>query len=212
MPLGHLTESEISGYLDRDLAADEYDRVERHLDECADCRFEVSAVADLLETESAQAAFDPGAPPTAEAGTAHGGPSRRGWRLPLGAGVLAAAALAVLVLVRADGEPVGQDTTGIQRFERDQPAALQAHQPTEGSILTREEIRFAWSPSEGATYQIVLTAEDGALIWSETVEDTSVALPPTVSLADEQTYYWYVDAREAGSVRRTPVRSFLIRP
>jgi hypothetical protein len=212
MRLGHLTESEISGYLDRDLAADEYDRVERHLDECADCRFEVSAVADLLETDAAQPPADPAAPPTAEAGRVHRGSSRRGWRLPVGAGVLAAAALAVLVLVRSDGDPVGADGTGIQRFERDQPAALQAHQPAEGSILAREELRFAWSPSEGATYHFVLTAEDGALIWSETVQDTSVALPPTVTLADEQTYYWYVDAREAGSVRRTPVRSFVVRP
>jgi anti-sigma factor RsiW len=47
--LEHLTDAEISGYLDQDLAVEARTGVESHLDACDECRSAVAEVARLTE-------------------------------------------------------------------------------------------------------------------------------------------------------------------
>jgi hypothetical protein len=58
----------LSGYLDHDLTRTEHDAVRRHLDECADCRGELSALADVKSR--AASLVDPPAPTDLWAGIA----------------------------------------------------------------------------------------------------------------------------------------------
>lgn len=224
----HLTESELAGFLDQDLSAAELARVREHLDACDECRGELVEVGRLLDAAPAREAAPPvaapapedgpAAPPAGQEGTptppAAGPPAARRprWRAPLGAaGFLAAAAVAVLVFSRPDGEPAGTPA-GQQRVGEPAVAELRVHGPRDGSSVARQQLRFAWAPHGAASYRISITREDGGLLWSRVVEDT-VAVPPAAApLPAGEPLYWYVDAVTGGAAARTRVHTVRVLP
>jgi anti-sigma factor RsiW len=221
MSLDHLTEHEIAGFLDQDLSPGELQRVREHLDVCDECRGEVVAVAALLATEPALEDAPVAAPPTppmeSTAPVADIGdyrqsrhPSHNRWRVPVGAAALLAAAVAVLILVQPGGGPVGQGQ--LQRFGDDARVELQAHEPADGSVVARESLRFTWSSHDAASYRISIASEDGSLVWSETVADTTAAPPASVELPAGETLFWYVDAITGGTAARTGLRTLTVQP
>jgi anti-sigma factor RsiW len=232
--VSHLSENDIAGYLDADLSGEELLRVEQHLDACADCRAELVSVARLLQDRQparsgselpADRLHDPAAGRPArepragdragvEGPAAAPPPRRRAWLRPAGAaGLLAAAALAALILVDGDGSPAGEPARpDQQRFGEETLAVLQTHAPADGSVVSRDELRFTWADHGTASYRISLTREDGGLAWTQTVADTSVVLPPEVELPPGRTLFWYVDAIGTGIVARTGVKSFVVAP
>jgi anti-sigma factor RsiW len=197
----HLTESELAGFLDQDLPDREMARVQEHLDACHECRTELIEVGRLID--SAPDTVGTAAPPARR--------SRR--RMPLGAaGLLAAAAIAVLILVRPDGQPAGGVPDALQRAGDQGVAELQVHGPDDGSRVPREELSFAWSSHGSASYRISVTREDGSLLWTQVVEDSVAAPPASVELPEGVALYWYVDALTGGTPARTRLHSVTVLP
>jgi anti-sigma factor RsiW len=226
--LRHLTDSELAGYLDEDLPAGERTRVEEHLEDCDACRAELVATARLLapgwdQSAPPDAVAEPeplaGPEPTVPGGPegpgleapAHGGRSR--WRVPgRVVGLAAAAGLAALLLVRQDQTPAGQPGSERERLVTEGVDRLVVHAPPEAGAVARRELRFTWADHGTGSYRITVTAEDGRLVWSQTLADTTIAPPAALELDAGQRYFWYVDAIRAGVIARTGAHSFLVTP
>jgi anti-sigma factor RsiW len=207
---GHLTESELAGFLDGDLAPAERTRVEAHLEACDPCRDELVAVTripwDIPE---------PGAAPSISAR-----PSSPSWRLPAGIGGLAAAAtIAFLFLLPAGPPPSGvpaspglADRPAQVRSGTEGVARIETHFPAAGASVRRDALRFSWAAQGDASYRITLTAEDGARLWSATLQDTTAVPPADLELEAGRTHFWYVDAIDIGVTGRTGARPFTVAP
>jgi hypothetical protein len=207
---GHLSESELAGFLDGDLAAAERTRVEAHLEACDQCRAEMVTV-----TRISRDIPEPGAAPDISIRS-----SRRSWRLPAGIGGLAAAAaIAFLFLSPAGPSPSGipaspglSDRPPEERTGTEGVARIETHFPSPGASVQREALRFSWADQGDASYRITLTAEDGARLWSATLQDTTAVPPADLELEAGRTYFWYVDAIDIGVIGRTGARPFTIAP
>jgi hypothetical protein len=207
VPLPHLTEGELAGYLDRDLSATERASVERHLDGCDECRTELVTVAGLAEGWDARDVRSETAPGVAERLT------RRRWRGPMGlVGLAAAAVLAALLLVVPGPEPFAEHGLDRERFATEGVAPLRTHTPSDGGAVGRDDLRFAWADHGTDSYRLTITSEDGGLVWSVTLADTLAAPPGSLHLEPGARFFWYVDAMSAGVVARSTVRSFTITP
>lgn len=204
--MSHLTEGELAGYLDDELAAEERRRVEEHLDGCDDCRTEVIEAARLLAEGWEHEA--PVSPAVAEGARRASG---RRWAIPAGiAGLAAAAVLATVLLVEPGGMPSGEQPADRERFVTEGVERLAVHAPTDDAIVTREELRFTWADASTDSYRITVTAEDGRLVWSHSLADTSVVVPSSLELEAGERFFWYVDAISAGVVGRTGAHSFVV--
>jgi hypothetical protein len=187
----HLTERQLTLYLDGELGAAERQSVRTHLDACSECRAEERAVRALLAA----------APQSSHRSDTSRG---RGWAA---AAALAAAGIAALLIVGPYTDtPVVDD-----RRSADERSVLQPHHPVDGADLTRHDLRFAWAAYPADSYQITITAEDGALVWTTTQADTTVVPPADLELPPAR-YYWYVDAIGIGVVGRSGARSFTVVP
>lgn len=213
----HLSDSELAGFLDGDLADRERAHVETHLEACDECRAELIDVARLLsEAESAAAdtASPTAAPPTATSPTAERPPRAQRppsrWRLPAGVGGLAAAAVVATLILWPAGPGV-TDRPMEERLRTEGAERLEAHFPAPDGVIQRGALRFEWSSHDAGSYRITVTAEDGALIWSQTLADT-VVVPPTDLELGADRFFWYVDAIDVGVVARTGARAFTIAP
>lgn len=206
----HLKENELAGFLDGDLSPAERARVEAHLEACDRCRAELVAVARTAHDFSTA---DP-------EWSAAASPARRRWRIPAGIGGLAAAAaIAFLFLSPArppvqDGwSPPGLNDRPVQeRLGGEGVARIETHFPSAGGLVRRDALRFSWADQGSVPYRITLTAEDGALIWTATLEDTTAVPPADLALAPGETFFWYVDAIDIGVIARTGARPFTIAP
>lgn len=199
----HLTENELAGFLDNDLSPEERGRVEAHLDACHACRDELVEVTRLVAHNH-------------ETGSATG-PSQeeesRGWRRSAGiVGVLAAAAVVTVVLVQPGEVALDGPTHELERSGIEGVGQLAVHAPRNDAMVARQELRFVWADHGTESYRITVTAEDGALIWSHSLADTTVVPPADIELPPEDRLYWYVDAVSGGVVARTGPRSFRIEP
>jgi hypothetical protein len=206
--LRHLTESELAGYLDRDLSATDRQSVERHLDGCDECRAELVAVAGLVD------GWNAGDTRTEPAPSVSGPPPRRrSWRGAMGlVGLAAAAALAGLLLVVPGPEPFVEDARDRERFATEGVASLRTHAPSDAGAVARDDLRFAWADHGTDSYRLTVTAEDGGLVWSVTLADTLATPPASLHLEPGARFFWYVDAMSAGVVARSGVRSFTVTP
>jgi anti-sigma factor RsiW len=197
----HLTDSELSGFLDSDLAPAERASVEAHLEACDQCRSELLTVARLISTEPAAVETAVPIPPR-----------RPGWRSPARIGGLVAAAAAVIatLLLWPAGTTVF-DQPMRERFGSEGLPRIETHSPPAGEVR-REDLRFTWADHGTASYRITITAEDGALVWGDTRMDTVAVPPADLELEPGRTFFWYVDAVDVGVVGRTGVRAFTISP
>jgi hypothetical protein len=202
----HLSEHELAGFLDTELAEADRIRVEAHLEACGECRAEIRQVAQILQELPSAVTEPKRAPkPTPD----HRSGSR--WRLPVGLGGLAAAAVVASVLIWPGGTDLVEQPVQ-ERSGTEGVALLAPHFPSAGGVVDRADLRFSWESHEAGSYRITLTAEDGALLWSQTLADTVAAPPTDLELPAGQSYFWYVDAIDIGVAARTGALSFTIAP
>jgi anti-sigma factor RsiW len=176
----HLSPEALAGYLDNDLSGAERSDAELHLATCGTCREELAEVRRLQQ--------------------------RRGGRRWVIAGVPAAAAALVLVLLRpsAPPSPVRAGPAG------ETPLGIVSPASTEVSPAS---VPFIWrSLGPQATYTFTLQEADGRVILSRPLSDTAVTLPDGV-IGQGRTYYWFVDGMlPDGRSRYTAVHRLQTRP
>lgn len=200
----HLTETEVAGYLDRGLSADELARVESHLDTCAPCR---SAVADVSRMAAAYA--EAGTPKAAVSGAGHVhrfAPRRSHTMAGL---ALAATLLIAVMLVRAPGDE--SDRVRTQHGTRLGPA-ITALAPPDGGLVARSDLRFAWEGTGAASYRFVLLDDSGAPVWVHDTEELEVSVPHSIELTPGESYFWRVDAVADGIAASSEARRFTLGP
>lgn len=196
---GHLSESELAGFLDGALPPAERRRVEEHLDGCAECRGELVEMRRITNGYAKHAS---------------GSASRRmlpRWAVP----AALAAGLAVLVLlprflaspsgyepVRA-GEPAG-DGEGRDR--------IGVVSPAENATVAADAVTFTWHRAAADVYRISLLTESGEPMWSAETADTTIAFTGHASLRRGQPYFWRVDAITNGITATTGVHRLLVAP
>lgn len=173
----HLDVGEIAAYVDGKLGPTPRIRLHEHLAVCADCRAEVVRVTRMVRA-----------------------PRTRRNRVIFG---LAAASIAGLLAVNLLG-PNQSDEARLLRdavSRTDRPAPIVALEPTEGTVVRLESLRFMWRAREaGAFYSLTLSDERGDVIWQTTTSDTVLELPSFTSIRPGQRYFWYVDGLLDGAV------------
>ena len=173
----------IASYLDRRMSEADREQFENHLAECEDCRRAVIEARSLMKQV------------------------RPTWRMNTVVGVLAAALIFVVVDLKVQ-----------HRNDLAAPASTRAVQPV-GSAITpygpigevaRAGLRFVWSPLANAiSYRLSLVDANSQPVWSTAAADTSIALPPSVSLRVGENYFWSVDALASdGATRSTGLHEF----
>ena len=187
----HLTTVEVAAYLEKSLTAPEQERVERHLARCAECRDEVVQVQNIESVSR-----------------------RPGKGMYFGIGAVAAAAVVALVLVTPFGRQLlFTDTESPTRSSATEGAvAIAAIAPVEGDLVGREGLTLVWrSVGAETAYQITLTNPQGDVVWTARTPDTTAAVPSTVELISDASYYWYVDALlEDGRPATTGILRFVV--
>ena len=151
-----------------------------HLAACERCRKTVASVARALADPELAAEIR-------AVDEVPASPVRR-W-VPAALGVGAVAALLLLII-----PPKLEDPESPHRAPPITAApAPQALAPV-GHVSRAEKLR--WTPVEGADrYRVTLFDEDGSVRYEAEQADTSVTLPPSVTLVPGRTYAWRVDAR-----------------
>jgi hypothetical protein len=171
----HVSDEEIAAFVEGGLDAQTRLRVEAHLLACDDCRSILAATGRLL------------APPVRR--------TRR--RLVLLAGGLAAAAALLLMVVPSTHRLRITDRTRDTDVGAPGRLAVLAQSPIEDASVRVDTLSFHWSPTAPeAAYQVTVSTEAGAIVWTERSTDTVLALPAAVAtrLQPGRVYYWQVDA------------------
>ncbi len=187
----HLTTGEVAAYLEKSLTAPEQERVERHLARCAECRDEVVQVQNIESVSR-----------------------RPGKGMYLGIGAVAAAAVVAFVLATPFGRQLlFTDTESPTRSSATEGAvAIGAIAPADGGRVIREGLTLLWhGVSAETSYQITLTNPQGDVVWTARTSDTTAAVPSTIELIADASYYWYVDALlEDGRPATTGIQRFVV--
>jgi hypothetical protein len=167
----HLSDEQLVAYVGGSLPSEERQAAIEHLAECAKCRDEALAIARLLRRERTRKIVRVGTP------------------------VATAAALGFALLVLVPGSP----------FESGEPI-LREGAPAVGPGATiavysprntaeTGPLEFSWQDmGSEVRYRLSLTRSDGGEVWSDATADTSLVLPPDVTLVEGTTYFWWVDA------------------
>ena len=208
---GHLTASELAGYVDHALDADAHRAAEEHLEQCAQCRHEAMAIMTVADSYEANAPVVEVRAHTAAAAPAR---SRAGWRqVAIGSGVLAAGLVLSLVARRPDGgdEPIAA-VRAPYTSARAGETVVAAAAPADGATIPARGAVFSWYRATTDTYRFTLATQSGEPVWSRETSDTSVALPAAVSLEPGRTYFWHVDAIADGIVAASAARQFMVAP
>jgi anti-sigma factor RsiW len=171
----HLSDEEFAAFVDGGLDADARQRVETHLVECDDCREVLASMA----REATPAVI----------------PRARQRRVAIGA-VAAAAAVIFLLVPRPEAPPEPTRTRESEVAGR--PAVgFAADAPADGATVLIDTLTFRWTPAgENVTYQLTVSTEAGAIVWSNRTAAISAALPDSLRprLEAGRVYYWQVDA------------------
>ena len=189
----HLTATQVSGYLDGQLTPDERVEIERHLDQCDECRRELAEVDSLAHPVAVRRA------------------SRR--RLLWIIGGTLAASLAGLALVRPGSVREPQDSIERPSLTPGETLPrLRVVFPAEGGTIDALDRRLAWRPLPASTYHVALLADDGEPLWTIDTADTSVTVPASIRLQGGRTYFWRVDAVRDGVAATSGVIPFSVGP
>jgi hypothetical protein len=181
----HPSPHELAAFVDGDLSTDDRNRFLRHVSECEACRTEMREVVALVEGR------------------------RPRWRRAAGPVAALAATLVLLVpLLRLGPDEV--DVVRSTTFEAESPA-IALLDPRE-EIGSADPIRFTWHAlGEGLTYQLVLSNDDGEIVWRATLSDTVATPGPGLRLPQGR-YSWQVEALlEDGGVARSSRRRLDVR-
>ena len=173
----HPTAEAIAAYLSDSLPAPDRSALEAHLAECRSCRHEVTSARRLLERVSL----------------------RRRWSILVPA--TAAAVLALTLLGRGvSWPPVKQEVVrGSEAADGVEAAgSIQVLSPRNDVTLAAAAIPFVWAGQPGRPlYRLTLTDGSGHALWVQDTTDTTLTLPPSITLAPGRTYFWYVDALDS---------------
>lgn len=188
--LEHLSERELAAFLDGGATSPERRRVEAHIDICDVCRRELVDIGRAVErrglrTRGAIA------------------PLSRQWWIPAAA---AAGIVAILLVPRLATRPSAMDsqTRASRVADAEGQRRIDLISPADDVTVPAARIVFTWHGVAADVYRISLLTESGDPIWGKETTDTSVALPPTVSLTTGGAYFWRVDAVANGIVATTP--------
>jgi len=156
------------------------ERLLSHLSTCAPCRHRVAAVARALSDPSVAAEI-------AKTKVVNGR-RRLPFKFALTSGVLAAAAVLVMVLPRIEGERGAPHRA---------PAAMEARPPLITPIgLVDEAKLLRWGSMAGADrYRVTLFDTSGNVVYAAETTDTSISLPDTILLKSGRRYVWQAEAR-----------------
>ena len=171
----HPSGEEVAAYLSGRLSPQDRNDFDSHLADCRPCRQEVTSARELIRSRT---------------------PRRR----LASVGIVAVAATIAVVLLSPDWFTRGNDD--ITRARNDQGTAPVAEEirvvaPRNGAVIARSPA-FVWHALPGRTlFRISLTTADGAEIWSGETSDTSIVVPPEVTLEKSRTYLWLIDALDA---------------
>ena len=170
----HLDAETVAAYVEGLLERPRQEETERHLATCRACRDEVVEVRGLLAAQH---------------------PAVRRLRLfvPLAA---AAAALLMVGVPLARTWNVEANQPAVARTPEERSGGLSVVAPLpDASVASGTSPRFVWHAADpGSRFTLTLVDDGGAALWTIETGDTSVALPPDVSLSPGRTYFWYVDA------------------
>jgi hypothetical protein len=171
----HVDDLELAAFVDGGLDADARRRVEAHLLACDDCRTLVAGTGGLLAQ-----------------------PAHRIRRRVLWIGGLSAAAAALLITVVSEpGDRVPASRTRDVEVVGPAGIGFAPQAPPDGALVRPDTLSFYWtSAGDRATYQLTVSTEAGAIVWSDRTTNTSLALPAAVvgRLELGLDYYWQVDA------------------
>lgn len=183
----------IAAYAEGRLTGEARSAMEAHLADCDACRAETTDVALLLRDLV--------------------GARRRRIGIPV---AVAAAAAAVLLIVGPFGGPTEEEGDRLRpgvAADREGVPSIDVVLPAGAAVIPADSARFLWRSAESeARYRFTLTDETGAVVWEEGLGDTTLVLPPEVTLERGATYLWFIDASLAdGQVATTGVRELRIR-
>jgi len=183
MRVEHLSDSEIAGFLDRDLSADEFSSVEGHLESCAACRaatVEVSRLAGAYNSDNA-------APPVP------GKSSRWTRRVPAVVGLMAAASVAIVLMGRVGGPTKPDSVRSATTLAADARPILHVIGPPEIVPTGDSSIAFVWRSGEANLYRFSILDDTGNPVVERELPDTALVLP-RATLVPGRLYFWRVDA------------------
>ena len=192
-PLGeHPTSEEIAAYLGDALTPEARALVEEHLAACRECRQEVTLARRVLRKSRPRQPLL--------------------WSLPLAA----AAVLAIVLVAKAprSGSLRDEPLRSEQGSGADAAATIRILAPAEGDTVAIGAVRFTWQTQPSSPlYHFSLTEASGRAVWTGETTESTLTLPPTVSLDRGRTYFWTVDALGAdGRSLTTRNHRFVTRP
>ena len=197
----HLTESQLAGYLDRDLPPEERRRVEAHLDVCASCRGELADIARMADAYQCSTPVPESVRPA----------PRRWWPVALG-GALAAGLAGLLLFGRSGTEPSLQTQPIRAPATGEGRARIEVVAPTDDATGAPPSRTFTWHKAGADVYRFILLSKSGEPLWNRETSDTSLTLPSSVSLQQGHDYFWRVDAVGDGVMASTGARSLRVPP
>lgn len=176
----HLQPHELAAFLDGGAPTQASRHARAHLADCAECRGEAIEAGRLVRAGSF--------------------PRHR---------QLAGLALAAAVLLAVWFGVRTPDPTVVLRSAPPVAAPLDAAAPVPVAPVgdtprPAGQLLFSWHPSVGTVeYRITLLDAGGSVLWTQVTTDTSIALPLAISLAPEDSYFWYVDALRSDGTSTT---------
>jgi hypothetical protein len=200
----HLTESELSGYLDDDLSAAEIQRVRLHVESCPECR---EALVDVMRAVDS---FEPGTdtvPTPARVRT-----FRRRWSW-LGVAAVAASIAVLMIQSRDNARLPGREVPMQRSGATGGRKVIPVLSPTENAIVPSAGLSFLWrgNGSSADLYHLTLLNESGEPLWQFETRDTAAVLPARITLQSKTPYFWRVDGIANGIVATSGAHRFLIR-
>ena len=182
----HLSPGDVARYVEKRATMDERGVIERHLNECDDCRAEIIQVARF----------------------ARGGARRR---VVVAVPVAAAAALLVWLL---SGPPAGDADPNRLRAGSEGLQRIEAVTPAEERVIRTDTVAFLWrSAGPGAQYSINITDTRGDPVHQALVADSVFVITIDALRGHGAVFFWYVDAVfPDGSTASTRVRRFSLSP
>lgn len=191
----HPGPGDVSAYLDHTLPEPARQRMQAHLADCEECRREMVELSRLVRT---------------------GPRPRLALRWAIGAGI--AATLAILIGRMPEDSrttPIGGPPGSVERRSSEETPSLRVWGPRAGAPIARDSLVLAWSPpaANDVQYRVTISGPDGRVLWTASIPDTILRVPPSIPLARGQSYYWYTDALlPDGRSLTTGVQEFRMAP